>query len=86
MTDPGYPQPDAIVLGRLVTDLYPLQSQTPLEEVRTFERFTGGYGGNVGIGLARLGVRPRWSPPSVMTATARRSCAIWSPKAWTPVG
>ena len=49
-------QPQAIVLGRLVTDLYPLQSQTPLEQVRTFERFTGGYGGNVGIGLARLGV------------------------------
>ena len=44
------------MLGRLVTDLYPLQSETPLEEVRTFERFTGGYGGNVGIGLARLGV------------------------------
>jgi len=48
--------PQAIVLGRLVTDLYPLQAETPLEEVRTFERFTGGYGGNVGIGLARLGV------------------------------
>ena len=31
--------------------------ETPLEEVRTFERFMGGYGGNVGIGLARLGVR-----------------------------
>lgn len=49
-------QPQAIVLGRLVTDLYPLQPETPLEDVRTFERFTGGYGGNVGIGLARLGV------------------------------
>ncbi len=48
--------PQAIVLGRLVTDMYPLQSEVPLEEVRTFERFTGGYGGNVGIGLARLGV------------------------------
>ena len=58
MTGPGSVpgQPDAIVLGRLVTDLYPLQSQTPLSEVRSFERFTGGYGGNVGIGLARLGV------------------------------
>lgn len=48
--------PQAIVVGRLVTDLYPLQSAVPLEQVRTFERFTGGYGGNVGIGLARLGV------------------------------
>ncbi len=49
-------QPQAIVVGRLVTDIYPLQAEVPLEQVRTFERFTGGYGGNVGIGLARLGV------------------------------
>ena len=48
---------DAFVLGRVLADLYPLQSETLLEDVRTFERFVGGYGGNVGIGLARLGVR-----------------------------
>jgi 5-dehydro-2-deoxygluconokinase len=48
---------EAFVLGRVLADLYPLQSETPLEDVRTFERFVGGYGGNVGIGLARLGVR-----------------------------
>jgi 5-dehydro-2-deoxygluconokinase len=49
--------PEAVVLGRVLADLYPLQSRTPLEEVRTFERFVGGYGGNVGTGLARMGVR-----------------------------
>lgn len=49
--------PEVLVLGRLLADLYPLQSATPLEEVRTFERFVGGYGGNVATGLARLGVR-----------------------------
>ena len=42
--------------GRVLADMYPLQSQTPLEEVRTFERFVGGFAGNVATGLARLGV------------------------------
>jgi 5-dehydro-2-deoxygluconokinase len=48
--------PTAIVMGRLGADLYPLQLNTPLEEVRTFERFVGGFAGNVATGLARLGV------------------------------
>ena len=48
---------EGFVLGRLTLDLYPLQSRTPLEEVETFQRFVGGFGGNVGTGLARLGVR-----------------------------
>jgi 5-dehydro-2-deoxygluconokinase len=47
----------AYVLGRVGADLYPLQLNTPLEEVRTFERFVGGFAGNVSTGLARLGVR-----------------------------
>jgi 5-dehydro-2-deoxygluconokinase len=46
----------AYVIGRLSADLYPLQIETPLEEVRTFERFVGGFAGNVATGLARLGV------------------------------
>ena len=49
--------PQAFVLGRVGADLYPLQIETPLEEVRTFERFVGGFAGNVATGLARLGVR-----------------------------
>ncbi|HJW49053.1 MAG TPA: PfkB family carbohydrate kinase, partial [Candidatus Limnocylindria bacterium] len=48
---------DAYVLGRVGADLYPLQLNTPLEEVRTFEKFVGGFAGNVSTGLARLGVR-----------------------------
>ena len=47
---------DAFVVGRLSADLYPLQINTPLAEVRTFERFVGGFAGNVATGLARLGV------------------------------
>ncbi len=48
---------DAYVIGRLSADLYPLQINTPLEDVRTFERFVGGFAGNVATGLARLGVK-----------------------------
>lgn len=47
----------AYVLGRVGADIYPQQLNTPLEEVRTFERFVGGFAGNVATGLARLGVR-----------------------------
>jgi len=56
VSDPTEGPIEAFVLGRVLADLYPLQSETLLEDVRTFERFVGGYGGNVGIGLARLGV------------------------------
>src|SRR3954454_13570055 len=49
--------PEAIVMGRLHADLYPLESETPLESVLTFERFLGGFAGNVGVGAARLGLR-----------------------------
>jgi 5-dehydro-2-deoxygluconokinase len=41
----------------LHADLYPEQIGVPLEDVRTFERFVGGFAGNVGVGLARLGAR-----------------------------
>ena len=46
----------AFVLGRVAADLYPLQERALLEDVETFQRFVGGFGGNVGTGLARLGV------------------------------
>jgi len=48
---------EAVVIGRLHADLYPEQIGVPLEDVRTFERFVGGFAGNVGVGLVRLGVR-----------------------------
>jgi 5-dehydro-2-deoxygluconokinase len=53
MTD----DPEAIVVGRLHADLYPQQVGVRLEDVVSFERFVGGFAGNVGVGLARLGVR-----------------------------
>ena len=48
---------EAFVIGRLTMDLYPLQPRTPLEDVESFQRSVGGFGGNVGTGIARLGVR-----------------------------
>jgi 5-dehydro-2-deoxygluconokinase len=48
---------EAVVMGRVGIDLYPNQLRTPLEEVRTYTRFVGGFAGNVATGLARLGVR-----------------------------
>ncbi|HET8568226.1 MAG TPA: PfkB family carbohydrate kinase, partial [Candidatus Limnocylindria bacterium] len=48
---------DAVVLGRVGVDLYPQQLETKLEDVRSFEKFVGGFAGNVATGLARLGVR-----------------------------
>lgn len=50
-------------MGRVGADLYPQQLRTPLEEVRTFERFVGGFAGNVSTGLARLGV-----PTAILSA------------------
>jgi 5-dehydro-2-deoxygluconokinase len=48
---------EAFVIGRLTMDLYPLRPNTPLEDVESFQRSVGGFGGNVGTGIARLGVR-----------------------------
>jgi len=48
---------EAAVVGRVGIDLYPNQLQTPLRDVRTYTRYVGGFAGNVGTGLARLGVR-----------------------------
>jgi 5-dehydro-2-deoxygluconokinase len=43
-------------MGRVCVDLYPQQYEVPLEDVKTFEKFVGGFAGNVATGLARLGV------------------------------
>jgi 5-dehydro-2-deoxygluconokinase len=50
------PVGEVAVFGRISYDLNPLQAETPLENVRTFERSVGGFAGNVATGLARLGV------------------------------
>jgi 5-dehydro-2-deoxygluconokinase len=46
---------EVVVIGRVGADLPPDRAGVALEDVRTFTRFPGGYGGNVGTGLARLG-------------------------------
>jgi len=48
--------PQAFVMGRVCVDLYPQQYEVPLEDVKTFEKFVGGFAGNVATGLARLSV------------------------------
>jgi 5-dehydro-2-deoxygluconokinase len=48
---------EAAVVGRVGIDLYPDQLETPLRDVRTYTRYVGGFAGNVGTGLARLGIR-----------------------------
>jgi 5-dehydro-2-deoxygluconokinase len=49
--------PEAVVMGRAGVDLYPMQLETPLEEVEGFHKYVGGFAANVATGLARLGVR-----------------------------
>ena len=44
-------------MGRAGVDLYPMQLETPLEEVEGFHKYVGGFAANVATGLARLGVR-----------------------------
>lgn len=49
--------PTVFVVGRVSYDLNPVQAQTHLEEVTSFERSVGGFAGNVATGLSRLGVQ-----------------------------
>src|SRR3954468_4089820 len=45
-----------MVLGRVGVDLTPPSPRTSLGDATSFERAVGGYAGNVGTGLVRLGV------------------------------
>jgi len=47
---------EAVVVGRVGIDLYPMELRTSLRDVRTYTRYVGGFAGNVATGLARLGV------------------------------
>ena len=46
----------ALVVGRIGVDLTPPQPRTTLAEADGFSRAVGGFAGNIGTGLARLGV------------------------------
>lgn len=46
---------DVLTVGRSGVDVYPLQVNTPLNEVKTFQKFLGGSPMNVAVAAARLG-------------------------------
>jgi 5-dehydro-2-deoxygluconokinase len=48
---------EAIVVGRVGVDLTPATPRTPLAAADSFVRAVGGFAGNIGTGLARLGIR-----------------------------
>src|SRR3954466_15498510 len=48
---------EAIVIGRVGVDLTPPIPETTLADAASFVRSVGGFAGNIGTGLARLGIR-----------------------------
>ena len=46
---------DVCTIGRCGVDLYPLEMNTPLEDVTRFGKFLGGSSANVAVSVARLG-------------------------------
>lgn len=48
---------EAVVIGRVGVDLTPATPRTTLAAADAFVRAVGGFSGNIGTGLARLGVR-----------------------------
>ncbi len=57
---------EVLTIGRVGVDLYPLQSATLLQDVRTFGKFLGGSPSNVAVAAARYGRRS-----AVITRTGR---------------
>jgi 5-dehydro-2-deoxygluconokinase len=47
---------EALVIGRVGVDLTPATVRTPLATADSFIRAVGGFAGNIGTGLARLGI------------------------------
>ena len=47
---------EAVVLGRVGVDFTPAEPRTSLADASSFDRAVGGFAGNVGTGLARLGI------------------------------
>ncbi len=48
---------EAVVIGRVGVDLTPATPRTTLAAADSFVRAVGGFSGNIGTGLARLGIR-----------------------------
>jgi len=47
---------EAVVIGRIGVDFTPTNARTTLAAAETFTRSIGGFAGNIGVGLARLGI------------------------------
>ncbi len=47
---------EAFVVGRIGVDFTPSEPRTSLAEAASFRRAVGGFAGNIGTGLARLGI------------------------------
>lgn len=47
---------EAVVIGRIGVDFTPASPRTTLAAASSFSRAVGGFAGNIGIGLARLGI------------------------------
>ncbi|MGI0084728.1 MAG: 5-dehydro-2-deoxygluconokinase [Nitrososphaerales archaeon] len=47
---------DAVIIGRVGVDLYALDFNTRLKDVRRFSKYVGGGAANISVGLAKLGL------------------------------
>lgn len=57
MSTDSPPAHELITIGRIGVDLYPEQTETALEDVRSFRKTLGGSAANVAVAAARLGHR-----------------------------
>ena len=80
MSDKALPF-DVLTIGRVGVDLYPLQSDTHLEDVETFGKFLGGSPTNVAVAAARHGRRT-----AVITRTGRDPFGVFIHQALRDLG
>ena len=72
---------EVLTIGRVGVDLYPLQSNTHLQDVQTFAKFLGGSPTNVAVAAARCGRRS-----GVITRTGRDAFGIFVHQALQELG
>jgi 5-dehydro-2-deoxygluconokinase len=72
---------EVLTIGRVGVDLYPLQSNTHLQDVQTFAKFLGGSPTNVAVAAAQCGRRS-----GVITRTGRDPFGIFVHQALCELG
>ncbi len=72
---------EVLTIGRVGVDLYPLQSNTHLQDVQTFAKFLGGSPTNVAVAAAQYGRRS-----AVITRTGRDPFGIFVHQALRDLG